>query len=52
MNKFRKDPDYKKGDLVMFHDAARAGTMQKVRSLNFVIPWLGPCEVVASTPGP
>ena len=46
MNKFREDPVYRRGDLVMFHDVARAGTRQKVKSKKFVNPWIGPCEVV------
>ena len=50
MNKFRVDPEYKKGDLVLFHDPARAGTRQKVRSRKFVNPWLGPCQVIEFFP--
>ena len=46
MNRFRKDPVYHKGDLVMFHDAARAGSRQGVKSKKFVNPWLGPCQVL------
>ena len=50
MNKFRQDPVYRRGDLVMFHDPARAGTRQGVKSRKFVNPWLGPCKVVDFLP--
>ena len=47
MNRFRQDPVYRRGDLVMFHDPARAGKRQGVKnSRKFVNPWLGPCKVV------
>ena len=47
MNQFRQDPVYRRGDLVMFHDPARAGKRQGIKnSRKFVNPWLGPCKVV------
>ena len=51
MNKLRKDPVYKRGDLVLFFDPQMAGRRQKVRSRKFVNPWLGPCKVVDFRPG-
>ena len=50
MNKFRKDPVYKRGDQVLFFDPQMAGRRQKVRSKKFVNPWLGPCKVVDFRP--
>ena len=50
MNRFRVDPEYKRGDQVMFHDPARAGIRQKVKGRKFLNPWLGPCEVVEFFP--
>ena len=50
MNKFRKDPVYKRGDQVLFFDPQMAGRRQKVRSKKFINPWLGPCKVIDFRP--